>query len=169
MSYDNPDQHPGYESQWSEIRDTKSPPVANLWSVPDHGTASEDADCDYEEDLSYVDESQAPIDNGNHNRVQDGYWVSGVHYDSGSAQDGASKPPENEIIAICTHLNDRVSGLEDQFLKQHTWNGNTQQGVEAIAQQHDEVGDLRDRVAMLEAKLNDLYKPKPGRPKRQVQ
>jgi ubiquinone biosynthesis protein UbiJ len=41
--------------------------------------------------------------------------------------------------------------------------------MEAIAQQHDEVGALRDRVALLEGKLNDLCKPKPGRPKRQVQ
>ena len=108
MSYDNPDQHPGYETQWSKIRDTKSTPVANLWNIPEHDAAPEDADCDYKEDLSCVDESQAPIDNGNHDPVQDGYWVSGVHYHSASAQDGASKPLGNNIVAICTQYVSRL-------------------------------------------------------------
>jgi hypothetical protein len=105
MSYNDLDQHLGYETQWTTIRNTS---VAHLWTAPEHGAASEDADGDYEEDLSCLDESQAPIDDGNHDPVQDGYWVSGVHYDSGSAQDGASKPPGNDIVAICTQYVSRL-------------------------------------------------------------
>lgn len=61
------------------------------------------------------------------------------------------------------------SGLEQQFLRQHNWNENTQQGIETVAQQYDEISALQKTVAMLEAKVNDLCKAKPGRPKRQPQ
>jgi ubiquinone biosynthesis protein UbiJ len=61
------------------------------------------------------------------------------------------------------------SGLEQQFLQQNVWNQNTQQGMETVAQQYDEISALQKTVAMLEAKVSDLCKAKPGRPKRQPQ
>jgi hypothetical protein len=102
MSYDNFDQHSGYENQWFTRRGTKSSRASDLWSVPESHAVSEDPDCDYEEDQSCVYQNQAPIDGVNHDPVQDGYCASGVHYDDGSTQDGASKPQGNNILAVCT-------------------------------------------------------------------
>jgi ubiquinone biosynthesis protein UbiJ len=59
--------------------------------------------------------------------------------------------------------------LEDQFQKQNEWNENMQQGMETVVQRYDEISALQETVAMLQAKIDDLCKPKPGRPKRQPQ
>ena len=107
MSYDHLDQHSGYENQWFTRRDTRLSRASDLWSVPESRAVSENPDCDYEEDQSYVYENQAPLDGASRDPAQNGYCASGVHYDDGSAQDGAFTPPAKEILDICTQY---VSG-----------------------------------------------------------
>jgi hypothetical protein len=84
------------------MRDTKSSQASDLWSIPESRAVSEDPDCKFEEDRSYVYDNQAPIDGANHETAPDGYCTSGVHCEDGSALDGVFNPPGNNILDVCT-------------------------------------------------------------------
>lgn len=80
---DNDEYSLGYEDQWLRMRDTS--PV-DLSSIPDSPAAELDADCDYDEDQSYVNESRVQMDDSNQDAGEDGYWASATH-GGGPAED----------------------------------------------------------------------------------
>lgn len=58
-----------------------------------------------------------------------------------------------KLIKICR-------SIADQFNKQNDWNEHMQQGIEAMAERADEVMTLRETVAMLETRVNEIYQVK---------
>ncbi|KAJ5408124.1 hypothetical protein N7509_002007 [Penicillium cosmopolitanum] len=57
-------------------------------------------------------------------------------------------------------IDGRVLSIADQFNKQNDWNEHMQQGIEAMAERADEVMTLRETVAMLETRVNEIYQVK---------
>lgn len=52
--------------------------------------------------------------------------------------------------------------IEVQFYKQHDWNEHMQQGMVTMADRVDEVRTLRETVAMLETRVNEISQAKDG-------
>lgn len=88
MACNDTNEYPlGYADQWLRMRDTNP---LGLSSISDSPAAEQDADCEYDEDQSYVEESRVRMDDGDQDVVEGEYWASGTH-GRGSAQD---VPPE---------------------------------------------------------------------------
>lgn len=93
MSSYEVDQHSlGYADQWHKMRESQ-PRKSDIWSVAESPVASQDLDCEYEEDQSRIDENDSRIDDSRRNAAEDESWPSGIHCGNGTAQDGSSELP----------------------------------------------------------------------------